>query len=75
MLALDIIQGKVYPLKLGFIPVVNRSQKHIQENKKIQQALKDEKDYFENHPAYKPVASKCGTPYLARSLNKVLSLS
>ena len=29
--ALEIIRGKVYPLKLGYVPVICRSQKDIQE--------------------------------------------
>ncbi|GMF50636.1 unnamed protein product [[Candida] boidinii] len=39
--ALDILTGKVYPLKLGFIGVVNRSQQDISSNK----ALDEKKDY------------------------------
>lgn len=39
---LDIVRGKVYPLKLGFTPVVCRSQKDILEGKNITTALKDE---------------------------------
>ena len=30
---LDVIQGKVYPLKLGYIGVVNRSQNDIKMGK------------------------------------------
>lgn len=32
---LDVIRGKVYPLKLGFVPVVCRNQKDILERKGI----------------------------------------
>ena len=38
--ALDILSGRVYPLKLGFIGVVNRSQQDIQGNKSLAEALK-----------------------------------
>ena len=31
--ALDILRGKVYPLKLGFVPVICRSQRDIMEGK------------------------------------------
>lgn len=37
--ALDIIKGNIYPLKLGFVPVVCRSQKDILEGKRIIDSL------------------------------------
>lgn len=43
---LDIIRGQVYPLRLGFVPVVCRSQKDIQDGKYIDEALKSEKLFF-----------------------------
>ncbi|EPQ64464.1 BgtA-20839 [Blumeria graminis f. sp. tritici] len=70
--ALDILSGRVYPLKLGFTGVVNRSQQDIQGNKSLDEALKSESDFFKHHPAYRNMASKCGTQYLARSLNTTL---
>lgn len=33
--ALDLLQGKIYPLRLGYIGVVCRSQKDIQNGKNI----------------------------------------
>ena len=38
--ALEIIRGKIYPLKLGYVPVICRSQKDIQEGQNISDALK-----------------------------------
>jgi dynamin 1-like protein len=38
----DILRGAVYPLKLGYIPVVCRSQKDIMEGKTITEGLKKE---------------------------------
>lgn len=70
--ALDILMGKVYPLKLGFIGVVNRSQQDITTNKSLDDSLQSEKEFFQNHPAYKTIANKCGTDYLAKTLNKTL---
>lgn len=70
--ALDILSGHVYPLKLGFIGVVNRSQHDIQENKSLQDSLEAEREYFLSHPAYRNIAHKCGTRYLAKSLNQTL---
>ncbi|MCP8717461.1 MAG: dynamin family protein [Asgard group archaeon] len=70
--ALDILKGNVYPLKLGFIGIVNRSQQDISENKSLEESLWAEQQFFINHPAYRIIASKCGTKYLAQTLNKIL---
>lgn len=70
--ALDILSGRVYPLKLGFIGVVNRSQQDIQTHKPMSDALKAEADFFKHHPAYRNIAIRCGTQYLAKTLNGTL---
>ena len=70
--ALDILSGRVYPLKLGFIGVVNRSQQDIQGNKPMDEALKAEAEFFRHHPAYRNISSRCGTQYLAKTLNITL---
>ena len=70
--ALDILSGRVYPLKLGFIGVVNRSQHDIQGNKSLAEALKSEADFFKHHPAYRNMATRCGTQFLAKTLNTTL---
>ncbi|CAN3356453.1 vacuolar protein sorting-associated protein 1 [Diutina catenulata] len=69
---IDILAGRVIPLRFGYVPVINRGQKDIESNKTIRQALEDEKAFFENHPAYKAKAHYCGTPYLAKKLNGIL---
>eukprot|EP00160_Parvularia_atlantis_P014272 Unigene3449_Nuclearia_a/m.10557 Unigene3449_Nuclearia_a/g.10557 ORF Unigene3449_Nuclearia_a/g.10557 Unigene3449_Nuclearia_a/m.10557 type:complete len:546 (+) Unigene3449_Nuclearia_a:162-1799(+) len=69
---LDILAGRVIPLRLGYVPVVNRGQKDIDSNKSIGKALEYEKSFFENHPAYTSKAMYCGTPFLARKLNLIL---
>ncbi|ODV81520.1 uncharacterized protein CANTADRAFT_24435 [Suhomyces tanzawaensis NRRL Y-17324] len=70
--ALDILKGNVYPLKLGFIGIVNRSQQDISENKSLEDSLFAEQQFFMNHPAYRTMSNKCGTRYLAQTLNKIL---
>ncbi|PCH36453.1 hypothetical protein WOLCODRAFT_140459 [Wolfiporia cocos MD-104 SS10] len=70
--ALDILTGRVYPLKLGFIGVVCRSQQDINASKSLQDALESEAEFFRSHPAYRNIAHKNGTKYLAKSLNQVL---
>lgn len=68
--ALDILYGRVIPVKLGIIGVMNRSQLDINNKKSIQAALNDEALFFQkNYPA---LSSRNGTPYLARTLNKLL---
>ncbi|KAH6845178.1 Dynamin central region-domain-containing protein [Chaetomium sp. MPI-CAGE-AT-0009] len=70
--ALEILSGRVYPLKLGWIGVVNRSQQDIQGNKPMEDALKSESEFFRHHPAYRNIATRCGTRFLARTLNTTL---
>jgi len=70
--ALDILSGRVYPLKLGFIGVVNRSQQDIQVAKSMSDALASEREFFRMHPAYRSIAARCGTQFLAKTLNTTL---
>ena len=68
----DILANKVVKLRLGFFPVVNRSQQDINQHKSIDQALAAERQYFESHPAYRHHAAYCGTPFLAKRLSTML---
>merc|ERR1712137_797111 len=70
--AYDVLTGKVIPLRLGFVGVVNRSQQDIQTGKPIRDAVKDEMAFFSKHPQYRAIASQCGTAYLTKQLNRVL---
>lgn len=67
----DILAGRIIPLRLGYVPVVNRGQRDIENKRPISYALEHEKNFFESHKAYRNKASYCGTPYLARKLNLV----
>lgn len=69
---IDILAGRVIPLRFGYVPVINRGQKDIELKKTIRLALIDEQNFFENHPSYKAKAHYCGTPYLAKKLNGIL---
>ncbi|KAJ8141130.1 hypothetical protein OXX80_003613 [Metschnikowia pulcherrima] len=68
----DILAGRVIPLRFGYIPVINRGQRDIEKKKTIRDALRDEAEFFENHPSYKAKSQFCGTPYLAKKLNGIL---
>lgn len=70
----DILAGRIIPLRLGYVPVVNRGQRDIDNKKVISAALENEKNFFENHKAYRNKSSYCGTPYLARKLNLILMM-
>lgn len=68
----DILDGKIIPLRFGYVPVINRGQKDITSNKSIKSALEFEKNFFETNPAYRDKAQYCGTRYLAKRLNSIL---
>ncbi|KAH6638803.1 ATP synthase alpha/beta family, nucleotide-binding domain-containing protein [Boeremia exigua] len=70
----DILAGRIIPLRLGYVPVVNRGQRDIENKKAISHALEHERSFFENHKAYRNKATYCGTPYLARKLNLILMM-
>ncbi|SAM05508.1 hypothetical protein [Absidia glauca] len=69
---IDILAGRVIPLRLGYVPVVNRGQRDIENKKSITNALAAEKAFFEGHASYQSKAKYCGTPFLARKLNTIL---
>lgn len=69
--ARDILENKILALRRGYIGVVNRSQKDIQGNKDIKQAIAAERKFFLSHGAYRHMADRLGTPYLQRVLNQV----
>ncbi|KAI1659051.1 vacuolar sorting protein 1 [Daldinia decipiens] len=70
----DILAGRIIPLRLGYVPVVNRGQRDIDNKKPISASLEAEKNFFDNHKAYRNKSSYCGTPYLARKLNLILMM-
>ncbi|KAJ2902199.1 uncharacterized protein MKZ38_000933 [Zalerion maritima] len=70
----DILAGRIIPLRLGYVPVVNRGQRDIDNRKPISSALEAEKNFFDGHKAYRNKSSYCGTPYLARKLNLILMM-
>lgn len=70
--ALDVLTGRTYPLKLGFIGVVNRSQQDINLDLPLEDARRKEEEFFQNHPVYRNISHRCGTKFLAKTLNTVL---
>merc|ERR1712198_503481 len=68
--AIDILCGRVIPVKLGIIGVINRSQQDIIDKKDIKDATKDEASFLQRK--YPTLATRNGTPYLAKTLNRLL---
>ena len=66
--AIDILCGRVIPVKLGIIGVINRSQQDIKDDKSIKDQLKDEASFLQRK--YPTLANRNGTPYLAKTLNR-----
>lgn len=71
--AKDILENKLLPLRRGYVGVVNRSQRDIDQRKDITAALQAEKRFFLAHPAYRSMADRLGTPYLQKVLNQQLT--
>nr|XP_046235435.1 dynamin-1-like protein isoform X2 [Scatophagus argus] len=68
--AMDVLMGRVIPVKLGLIGVVNRSQLDINNKKSVADAIKDEHAFLQKK--YPSLANRNGTKYLARTLNRLL---
>ncbi|KAL1564598.1 Dynamin-related protein 3A, variant 2 [Salvia divinorum] len=70
--ACNFLLGKVVPLQLGYVGVVNRSQEDIQFNRSIKDGLVAEEKFFCTHSVYSDIAGRCGVPQLAKKLNQIL---
>ncbi|KAM9854440.1 dynamin-1-like protein isoform 2-T2 [Aulostomus maculatus] len=68
--AMDILMGRVIPVKLGIIGVVNRSQLDINHKKSVADSIRDEHAFLQKK--YPSLANRSGTKYLARTLNRLL---
>lgn len=71
--ARKILENKVIPLHHGYIGVVNRSQKSVNNKKDIAKALKDEREFFIKKDCYSDFVDRSGIPYLQKMLNKTLA--
>ena len=57
-------------MKLGIIGVVNRSQKDLNENKTLEESLKNETEFFRTN--YPEICKKHGNQVLADTLQHIL---
>lgn len=69
---MDVLTGKVYPLKLGYIGIVNRCQEDINKGVTVKESLKKENEFFKNHPKYGSIAHRMGTEYMVGNLHQLL---
>ena len=71
--AKKMLSGQEVPLRLGYVGVKNRSQQDITDKKKVRQALKDERSWFENHPLYSSLPQNMlGTTSLTSKCTKIM---
>ncbi|XP_077079798.1 dynamin-1-like protein isoform X1 [Siphateles boraxobius] len=68
--ALEVLLGRVIPVRLGIIGVVNRSQHDLNTQKSLTDSCKDEQAFLQRY--YPSLASRCGSRYLARTLSRLL---
>uniref|UniRef100_A0AC34FPG3 Dynamin GTPase domain-containing protein n=1 Tax=Panagrolaimus sp. ES5 TaxID=591445 RepID=A0AC34FPG3_9BILA len=65
----DLLMGKKFYFKHGIIGVRCRSQEEVANKTSVEDCLKQEEEFFRKN--YRPIARKCGMPYLREQLNKV----
>lgn len=61
--AMDMMEGRIVPLRQGYVPVICRSTANLHK-KSIREALKDEEVFFRTHNAYRAHSQRCGVPHL-----------
>ncbi|CAF1573916.1 unnamed protein product [Rotaria magnacalcarata] len=76
--AREVLLNKVVVLERGFIGVVLRGQRvddfgRTSKELDIPGALENERQFFQNDPAYRDIADRLGVPYLQRSLSLQLT--
>ena len=67
----EILQNRAIPTRLGYVGIINRSQKDIEQNKSIKDHLASEAKFISAHPVYSQLKN-VGTPQLGRFLNREL---
>ncbi|CAD7923987.1 unnamed protein product [Amoebophrya sp. A120] len=71
--AIDMLEGRIVPLRQGYVGVRCRNAKDTTNNaKSIKEALSEEATFFRQHPSYRNMNHRCGVPYLSKLLNRRL---
>ena len=68
--ASESFEGRVIPLKLGYVGVINRSQSDIDTRKDMHRQWEDERRFFQTY--YPQYSNRMGTQYLRERLNELL---
>lgn len=66
--AINDLMNKTYPLKLGYVGVICRGPKDIEEKKTIKQKMEEEREFFEKHKGLSKM-NNTGINFLIKSLN------
>eukprot|EP01024_Parvocaulis_polyphysoides_P024264 TRINITY_DN2224_c0_g4_i1.p1 TRINITY_DN2224_c0_g4~~TRINITY_DN2224_c0_g4_i1.p1 ORF type:complete len:628 (-),score=135.21 TRINITY_DN2224_c0_g4_i1:568-2451(-) len=67
----DELLGRAVPLKMGWVGVINRSQKDINDNLSIEKARSSEMEFFKSNDLYKDL-DNVGVKYLTNKLSECL---
>lgn len=70
--AVSMLNGSLFPLRLGYVGVVCRSQEDINNNVPMEVHLQKEESFFRESPIYGKYSGRCGIKYLTTRLNTLL---
>ncbi|XP_021895319.1 dynamin-related protein 1E-like [Carica papaya] len=70
--AVDVLEGRAYPLQNPWVGIVNRSQSDINKNVDMLAARRKEREFFATSVDYGHLASRMGSEYLAKLLSEHL---
>lgn len=70
--AMQALQGEIFPLKLGYVGVVCRSEDAGRKGMTFEQALKAEEAFLAQSRVFRSSADRCGIQHLARRLHELL---
>lgn len=73
--AVNLIQGKVFPLRLGYYGVVMRGEKDHQDGKDITYYKDKAQSFLEKHQVYNVVNDRIGVEKLVVHLSQILKLN
>ncbi|ORM41872.1 Dynamin-related protein DNM1 [Babesia sp. Xinjiang] len=68
--ALDVLQGRVYKLRRGYVGVVCKDKSGLHD---ARHNIAEEDAFFRNHPTFGAVSKKCGIRHLSALLNDILT--
>jgi len=69
---IECLNGKVYKLKHGYVGVKCRNQRETENGLDMKTALRNEANYFDNHPKLSALRQRMGIPFLTRKLSEYL---